>query len=214
MVGAYFNEFCNYAELVVEPDTGWLASGEQRPSGQIWLRAEAMPTPGTRHLVKVWCKGRQISISEDRWLLFVPAWGAENGWDEYPATIPGSAFVRCRLWAAEGGKIDAAGEQWFEADVIEVVPFTDLERRFPPRRVSQLQTWELSTGGLTRHDDWELWHAPHDDAGFWLVARLDAEDAHVVAAGEWVYGVTSTSEAWAGHVVMPLAAWRDICRRR
>jgi len=27
-------------------------------------------------------------------------------------------------------------------------------------------------GALTRYEDWEMWFAPHDDAGYWLLARL------------------------------------------
>lgn len=69
-------------------------------------------------------------------------------------------------------------------------------------------------GALTRYEDWEMWFAPHDDAGYWLLARLQQDQAHVVAAGEWVYGATKQySEAWAGHVVLPIEAWRDTCRR-
>jgi hypothetical protein len=55
--------------------------------------------------------------------------------------------------------------------------------------------------------------APHDDAGHWLLAQRSSSDGdlHIVAAGEWVWGIRSTDLAWAGHVVVTQGEWDRIC---
>jgi hypothetical protein len=102
---------------------------------------------------------------------------------------------------------------WLEVGVLDAAPFSSLRRRFPAHAAPRLETWRPRGGTLVRHAGWELWYAPHDDAGYWYAAEVDADTAHVVAAGEWLYGVASYADAWAGHVVIPRSAWREICER-
>ncbi len=212
MTGARYNAFRDHAELLAYDDVEWADPGMALPGSNVWPRAEVAPAPGVQTLVRVHAGRRHASVGDERWLLFLPAMAALNGWDEYPAAISGSAFVRCRVRAVEAG--GPAGDHWLRVDIAEVVPFGILDARFAARPLSRLETWRLSTGALTRHEDWELWFAPHDDAGYWLLARLAQDEAHVVAAGEWLHaGNTGHHEAWAGHVVLPLAAWRQICQR-
>jgi hypothetical protein len=213
MADARFNEFARYAELVAHDDAQWLDPGAALPSGTAWPAADVVPVCGTERLVKVADNGRPFTVGEERWVLFIPALGALNGWSHYPATILRSAFAHCRLRAAERASSKRPNDSWLRVEVIDVAPFADLERRFPGRSIAGLATWQLSTGTLTRHEDWELWFAPHDDAGYWLLARLRQDEAHVLAAGEWVYGITWSAVAWGGHLVMPAAAWRQICQR-
>jgi hypothetical protein len=210
--GGRANEYRGYAALVAADEVQWLAPGESLPADEHWLRAEHAPVPGAECLVKLARSAAPFTAGQERWLLFVPALGALNGWDSYPETILASAFVRGRVQAVERTDPKAPDDNWLRLDILDVVSFGAIEQQFTPRALARLDTWQLSTGAFTRYQDWELWWAPHDDAGYWLLARLRNDGAHIIAAGEWVFGTRHTSEAWAGHVVMPLTAWRDICR--
>ena len=213
MSGARANEYSGYAKLVAADEVQWRPPGASLPTEEHWLRAENAPVPGDECLVKLARSGKPFIVGQERGLLFVPGLGALNGWDSHPETIPASAFVRASVCAVERENPAAPDDNWLRVKILEVVGFSDIERHFPPRPVARLDTWQLSTGALTRYQDWELWWAPHDDAGYWLLARLHEDGAHVVAAGEWVFGVPpQISEAWAGHIVVPLTVWRDICR--
>ena len=208
------NEYPVYAEIVAADEVQWLAPGAPLPTEPHWPRAETAPIPGTEHLVKLARSGMPFAVGQERWLVFVPELAALNGWDSHPDTIPASAFVRAVLRAVERENPILPDDNWLRFDIAEVIRFDQIEQRFPPRPLARLDTWQLSTGALTRFQDWELWWAPHDDAGYWLLARLREDGAHVVAAGEWLYGaMKQMSEGWAGHVVLPHAAWRDICGR-
>jgi hypothetical protein len=213
MTETRFNEF--YAELTAHDHAQWLDPGVALPadSAPTVPIANVAPTPGAERLVRIGDNGHAFAVGEERWILFVPGLGAVNGWGDHPETLPKSTFAQCRLKALEraGGRRD--GQSWLRVDVIDAVPFADLRRRYRPRAAPRLESWQVSTGTLTRRDDWELWYAPHDDAGYWFAAQLSGNEAHVVAVGEWVWGVTCYAEAWAGHVVIPIAAWRSICRR-
>jgi len=213
MTHARRNEFSRYAQITADDDAAqWLDPGMPLPEGNIWDRSEFVPAPGSERLVYVYCDRQMpLLVNQERWMLFIPGAAALNGWEEHPETIGNSAFVRCRLRAVERAGPEAH-RQWLRVEVAEIVPFADLEQKFPPHIAERLETWELSTGALTRDQDWELWDAPHDDAGFWLLARVRGDNAHVVAGGEWLYGANNLYDrAWGGHVVIPLAQWRRIC---
>ena len=213
MTKAAHNEFPALADLAAHDDGQWAEPGMDAPSGDWWPRATTAPTPGAETWVRVDARTKSTAVGDELWMLFRPELSALNGWDEHPADIAASAFVRCRVRAA---KFDEPSRRhWRRVEVIEALGFRELETRFVARQRPELATWRLSTGSLTRYRDWELWFAPHDDAGYWLLARLDQEAAHVVAAGEWLHGAnTDYDDAWAGHVVLPIPAWREICRPR
>ena len=206
------NEYRAYAEIVAD-EAEWLEPGAELIAGEHWLRAAKAPEPGSEHLVRLARSAKPFALDQERWLLFVPDYAAVNGWDAQPDSLPESAFVRGRLRAVERIDPQRPDDNWLRVDVAEAIRFDEIERRFPPRSRPSLETWQLSTASLTRFADWELLWAPFDDAGYWLLARQRDDGAHVVAAGEWLFGATlKIAEAWAGHVVLPHEAWRDICR--
>jgi hypothetical protein len=212
MADTRVNEF--YAELAAHEDAQWLDPDTAAPSPaapEDFIISHVIPGVGTERRVKVGDNGHPFAIGQERWIVWVPGLGAVNGWDGHPETIPASAFVQCRIDAVERVDPRRPYESWLGVRILDVAPFASLQQRFPPREMSRLKTWQLS-GTSTRYTEWELWYAPHDDAGYWYAARLDNDEAHVVAAGEWVYGVNPRAEAWAGHIVIPVAAWRQICR--
>jgi hypothetical protein len=212
MADTRVNEF--YAELTAHEDAQWLDPDTAPPPAsplEDFIVSDVVPAVGTERRVKVGNNGRPLTIGQERWIVWVPGLGAVNGWDEHPQTIPASAFVQCRIGAVDRVDTRRPYESWLRVQILDVASFASLERRFPSRQMSRLKTWQLS-GTLTRYAEWELWYAPQDDAGYWYAARLNNDDAHVVAAGEWVYGGNPRAEAWAGHIVIPAAAWRQICR--
>jgi hypothetical protein len=214
MVDTRINEF--YAELTAHEDAQWLDPDPSPPTASApedFIISDVIPGVGTERRVKVGDNGRPLAIGQERWIVWVSGLGAVNGWDAHPETIAASAFIQCRIGAVESVDTRPPYESWLRVQILDVAPFANLQQRFPPRELSELKTWQLS-GTLTRHSEWELWYAPHDDAGYWYAAQLRDDEAHVVAAGEWVYGVNRRAEAWAGHVVIPVAAWRQICRGR
>lgn len=212
MAGAGFNEF--HAELTAHDDAQWLDPDAALPIESLHPISDVTPRAGTERLVRVGDNSRPFAVGQERWIVFVPALGAINGWNDYPETLPESAFVQCRINAIERVDATRPHRSWLRVEILDVASFACLRQRFPARVMSQLRTWHLSTGKLTRHAEWELWYAPHDDAGYWYTAQLNNDEVHVVAAGEWVYGVNQYAQAWAGHIVIPAMAWREICRSR
>lgn len=211
------NEYRDLAQLVAQDDAGqWLDPGAPLPDGYLWERSEIAPAPGSERLVYVSCFRRaSLAVGAERWTLFVPGMASLDGWEDHPEAIARSAFVKFRLRAAERADPDRQRE-WLRVEIIELIPFAGLDRLFTAQHRARLQTWDMgSSAELTRHGDWELWFAPHDDAGCWLIARVQGDAAHVVAGGEWLFGAGLCSdEAWAGHVVIPVPEWRRICRAR
>lgn len=196
---AVFSDFFQHAAFDAVFDCDWPADGE-RQSGYIWQRAEVAPAAGREVWVKI---GTGIEPPSVQWLTYIPALGALNGWDGYPETIPGSTFLNCRV--AEHGE-----HGWRKVAVTEALPFPMLEDRIAPRVLPALSVSPPYRGSIYRFDNWELLWAPQDDAGYWLLARLRPDGAHVVAAGEWLWaGGRDEDRAWAGHVVIPTAVWRS-----
>jgi hypothetical protein len=204
------NSFARFAVLTACLEAEWLDPGVALPEDDCFVRSDAMPAPETERRAKLtFNKNSHPSIGDLLWVLFVPGLGAENGWRDHPETISNSAFVHCRLTAIETQALrHGATWMWIRVAIDRVIPFSDLEEQFPAQRMTRLETWRLSTGSLVRSDGWELWWAPHDDAGFWLLARRNGQEAHVLAGGEWVL---DDHVAWAGHVVLPVAEWERIC---
>ncbi len=212
MTYAATNEFQDYAKLTADGDAKWLDPGIEPTESTPFAASEVVPMIGTRRWVKIAYGGEARQSGYERWIVFVPGDAADNGWDDDPPSILGSAFVRCRVMATHGDGQLMSKDKWLYVAVDDVMTFDVPERRFPPVAKDELGTWRLSRGTLTRFQDWELWFAPFDDAGFWHLARLAENEAHVVAAGEWLYGAgLKYSEAWAGHVVVPISAWRQMC---
>ena len=201
------NEYRACAKIVAD-DADWLAPGSALPApGTNWLDATHAPEPGSQHLVRVMRTGAPFVLGMERWLAFYA--GAE-GWLAEPQAALASAFVRTRLRWVESTDKQHPDDNWLRVDVLEVMRFADIEQRFPPQPRPSLDGWRFPTDILLRFDEWELLYASLSDAGYWLLARMRDDGAHVAAAGEWQANVSA--EAWAGHVVLPHEAWRDICR--
>jgi len=208
------NEFQNLAEIVADDDNPqWRDPGKQVPKDNFWSRSKIAPRAGTARLVRANNSQPPLSrVGEERWIMFRPGLAAENGWVDYPATIPASSFVRCRLLAFMDGA--ASSGRWLRVAISEVVPISELERRFRATQRQKLETRRLLTGYLTCWQDWEFWEASDEYSGYWLLARRQADHAHVVAVGEgvWIPG-DYYHWAWGGHVVLPISEWRRICTR-
>ena len=155
--------------------------------------------------------GQPLAAGQDRWIVFVPGMAAINGWEDHPEAIPTSAFVNCRIKEVVQTQAGRPARHWLNVEVLDLAPFSSLHHRFQAHSAPGLTTWGLPRGRLIRHDGWELWYAPGDDAGYWYAAQPDADEAHIVAAGEWLYGPNPCAIAWAGHVVIAKTAWRLIC---
>ncbi len=108
----------------------------------------------------------------------------------------------------------ASGGRWFRVANAEVVPIPELKRRFLPVQRQKLETRCLLSDYLTCWQDWEIWEASDEYLGYWLLARPQADQARVVAAGEWLWIPGDYYHwVWGGHVVLPISEWRQICTR-
>ena len=210
--GARVNAFGNHAALTAYGDARWLDPGAALPGGDDWFCSDIAPTLDRERLLQVTLPQR-ADLEAPFWTLYEPALAAVNGWSDCPETLDASAFVRCRALGVARAGLPGRKPSWLSVTVDEILPLPLLIERYPPRRVEQLETWELNRGDLLCHGDWELLFAPHDDAGYWLLARRSVQDSdiHIVAGGEWVWGIRYTDLAWAGHVVVAPGEWDRIC---
>jgi hypothetical protein len=210
MLRAYENAFGRLSILAANPAAQWLDPGEPRPQDDRWPRSGILPGVSTERLVRVILpKDGQPASGDQLWILFIPGAAAENGWEDHPETISQSAFVQCRVIGCEGQILrTGAVWTWLRVTVCDVIPFLELAQRCPAQRMAHLETWGHSRGALIRKDGWELLWAPGDDAGHWLLARPESQEVAVLAGGEWLLDYEL---AWAGHVILPIAAWQSIC---
>lgn len=209
---ARVNAFADYAALTAYGDARWLDPGAILSSGDDGRCSDVAPTPGSERLINL-ILPEGADLEAPFWALYEPALVIANGWSECPETLDASAFVRCRALAVVRAGKPGREASWLSVIVDEVLPFPMLIDRYPARRIERLETWELGRGELVCHGDWELMFAPHDDAGHWLLARRSTQDSdlHVLAGGEWVWGVRHTDLAWAGHVAVAPGEWDRIC---
>jgi hypothetical protein len=210
---ARVNAFADTAALSAYGDARWIDPGASLPGGDDFPSSDIAPAPGSERLINL-ILPKGADLEAPFWAIFEPALATANGWSDCPETLDASAFARCRALAIASPGVPGRTPAWLSVAVDEVLPLPSLIEHFPPRRIERLETWELGRGDLVRHGDWELMFAPHDDAGHWLLARRVEQDSdlHIVAAGEWVWGVSRSDLAWAGHVVVAPAEWDRICK--
>lgn len=175
-----------FSELAYD-DMEWLEAGQTVPplEERIWPRADKMPEVGERRFIKVEPPFAQ-EVGNRFNVLYLPALSMLNGWEEYPEELSGSAVVSCVY-----EKTVCADEfcAWIEVSVKNVIPFPELYKHYPCRKVSS-----LFEGGLgehltlaCRHGCWEYYtYSAQGDWGEWRLIFTDDEGkSHLVLLGEW-----------------------------
>lgn len=162
------------SELVFEPE--WLAKGEDIPplDKDIWLRSDEFPQVGERRIIKVNAPFR-ADIGDCLSLLYLPANAALNDWDCAPEELELSAVVHGTFEKVISNDLYAA---WTEIAVEEVIPFPELYKRYPCRKVSSL--FEDGFGEYTaldfRWNNWERYaFTAQGDCGEWRLIFTDSE---------------------------------------
>lgn len=175
-----------FSELAYD-DMEWLEVGQIVPplEEHIWLRADKMPEVGERRFIKVKPPFSQ-NISDSFNVLYSPALSALNGREEYPEELSDSAVVSCVLEKTVSVDEYCA---WIEVSVENVIPFTELYKHYPLRKVLG-----LFEGGLGEHltlacrcDRWEYYtYSAQGDWGEWRLIFVDKENVrHLVLCCEW-----------------------------
>lgn len=175
-----------FSELAYD-DMEWLEVGQPVPplEEQIWPRADKMPEVGERRLINVDPPFNQ-EVGDRFNVLYLPALSSVNGWEEYPEELSGSAVVSCVYEKTVGADEFCA---WIEVTVESVIPFPELYKHYPLRKVSS-----LLEGGLGEHltlacrcDSWEYYtYSAQGDWGEWRLIFVDDEKVrHLVLCCEW-----------------------------
>ncbi len=175
------------SELIFEPE--WLAKGEDVPplGKDIWLRSDEFPQVGERRIVKVGAPFK-ADIGESVSFLYLPANAALNDWDSAPEELELSAVVYGTFVKVLSSDLYAA---WIEIVIEEVIPFPEVYRHYPCRKVSSL--FEGGFGEYTdldfRWDNWDYYmFTAQGDCGEWRLIFTDSEGVrHLVMFYE--YGI-------------------------
>ena len=198
---------------LVAPHAGseWLDPGESLPAHNYWARSDIMPKPATERWVSlVLNKNVRLTSGEMLWILFLPGLAAENGWVDHPEAIAASAFVNCRVLAiADHFVVRGATRTWLKIEVDIVIAVGELEQAFPAYPLTDASALAslARRGTFVEYDGWQLAWSAQEDACSWLLVRCRGDEAHVVAGGKSLFDEV----VWAGHAVLPRAAWRKIC---
>lgn len=162
------------SELVFEPE--WLAKGEDIPplDEHIWLRSDEFPQAGERRLIKVSAPFK-ADIGERLNLLYLPANAALNDWDGAPEELELSAVVYGIFERVLSNDNYCA---WIEVNIERVVPFPELCKHYPCRKISSL--FEGGFGECTKLDfRWRNWEyyvfSAQGDCGEWRLIFTDDE---------------------------------------
>lgn len=168
-------------------DMEWLEVGQPVPplEEHIWLRANKMPEVGERRFIKVGPPFSQ-EIGSRFNILYSPALSSNNGWEEYPGEISDSAVVGCVFEKTVGADEFCA---WIEVTVESVIPFPELHKHYPRRKVSS-----LFKGGFGEYAKlsfcWQNWEfytfSAQGDCGEWRLIFIDSEGKrHLLMFYEW-----------------------------
>ena len=112
----------------------WLESTVPAPGDPI-LQLDQLPKPGERHLLLVH-HPFQARSDAPFWLLFMRALSAVNGFDDFPAELPDSGMVYCRLTADLGDW--STRSRVIEVEVLDCFFTNAAARRFTPVNSSDL----------------------------------------------------------------------------
>lgn len=188
--GKFVNEKPSLAEGFSElayDDMEWLEVGQPVPplEEHIFLRADRMPEVGERRFIRF-----QAPFSQnmgDRFnVLYLPALSSINGWATYPQELSGSAVVSCVFEKTISSDEFCA---WIEVTAEHVVPFPELYKHYPCRKVTSL--FEGGFGEYATLDfRWQNWEfyafSVQDDFGEWQLIFTDSEGVrHLIAFCEY-----------------------------
>lgn len=203
-MGAISDTLEDFVMITAHQTCGWADPDLPAPPDRYWTRSEHPPERGTERLVYLEeALNREAPFS--LWVDFVPGLGAENGWMDYPETIPRSSFARCQVTAMES-------PHWLRVTVNDVIRLDQLESRIPAQTVAHLEIEQLSTGQLFFQDDWELLRGYMEDCEYWLLARRDASAIHLLASNRYCTFDQGNDEIWVGHYILTQDEWRRLCQ--
>jgi hypothetical protein len=181
------------------PDAQWADPGAALPIDAHWRRSDIEPTPGEQRLVYL----QQLVFPDSGWITFQPPLAAVNGWEDFPEAIPLSGYAFCRLQAAP-----APG--WARVEVEDYVGVPQMQARFDPRPLAELETRRGGRGLLTVFGEWEHLHVSEEFASHWLLARREPSSVRVLAAGQYCE-FDPPETAWIGHGLLAPEAWDQVC---
>ncbi|MDE7361581.1 MAG: hypothetical protein K2N38_06585 [Oscillospiraceae bacterium] len=168
-------------------DMEWLEVGQPVPplEEHVWLRSDKIPEVGERRFIKVRPPFSQ-NIGDSFNVLYSPALSSNNGWEEYPEELSSSAVVGCVYEKTVGADEFCA---WIEVTVENVIPFPELYKHYPCRKVSSL--FEGGFGEYAklsfRWQNWEFYtFSAQGDCGEWRLIFIDSEGKrHLLMFYEW-----------------------------
>ena len=168
-------------------DMEWLEAGQPVPPLEEhgWPRADKMPEVGERRFIKVGPPFAQ-EVGTRFNVLYLPALSALNGWGEYPEELSGSAVVSCIYEKTVSANDFCA---WIEASVESVIPFPELYKHYPCRKVSSLLEGAFGEEAKLefRWQNWEFYAvSTQGDFGEWQIIFTDSDNVkHLIMFCEW-----------------------------
>lgn len=175
-----------FSELAYD-DMEWLEAGQPVPplEEHVWPRADKMPEVGERRFIKVEPPFAQ-EVGNRFNVLYLPALSALNGWGEYPEELSGSAVVSCVYERTVSADDFCA---WIEVSVENVIPFSELYKRYPCRKVSRLIEGGFGEEAQLefRWQNWEFYAvSTQGDFGEWQIIFTDSDNVkHLIMFCEW-----------------------------
>lgn len=175
-----------------------------------WHRRETLPIISDLIIVQVKHPFRTVD-TDSFWTLFTPPLSGQNGWEEHPAEIDQSGFVKCKIQKILALSDDAG---WLQIKVEEAIAFSTVMNALPwaAEKSSFLDHLLNIEGGRLEHlGDWLYYSAnAESDLGHWALMKRVETHIHLITFGVWGFHQDS---AYLGNVRLSNQTYQEILDR-